>query len=457
MEKYKATWASLDSRPLPQWFDEAKIGVFLHWGVYSVPSYAPHRSEVSFPDRAYAEWYAHYVQESDSPQRAFHERAYAGKTLYQDLAASWDPVFFDADEWMRLFRYAGAKYFIPTAKHHDGFCLYNSAYSHNWNSVDIGPKRDIIEELMNACDKYGITRGMYYSILEWFHPYMRDGEKGVYRYAGEKMLPQFKELVERFRPHILFSDGSWDYPSDAWRSKEFLAWLYNESSVRETVVVNDRWGSETIAAHGGYFTSEYEFINSQAMSEEEAREKFRTHKFSEGRSLGYSFGFNRNERYSDYLTERELIETLTDVICRGGNFLLNVGPCADGTIMPLIEERLVQLGDWMKVNGEAIYGSRPVHVDGLSEGCGSVCVGDDVYIFCRRYPKVELKLRSPLFTGGDIRLLGSDAPVPGRVGGGEAVFTAPCLTVDEMPCRCVYTFRIRKNGENRPAASSMGA
>ena len=162
-----------------------------------------------------------------------------------------------------------------------------------------------------------------------------------------------KELIETYHPATLFTDGEWDHPSSVWHSTDFLQWLYNDSSVRDFTVPNDRWGKETRGRLGGNFTTEYGIIdNGRTIDECEERV------FEECRGMGHSFGLNRNERAEDYLSANELIWMLCDLVSKGGNLLLNVGPSAAGKIPPLMEERLLQMGRWLSVNGDAIYGTR---------------------------------------------------------------------------------------------------
>ena len=143
------------------------------------------------------------------------------------------------------------------------------------------------------------------------------------------MFPQFKDLVTRYKPSIIFSDGEWDMPSAEWRSPELLAWLFNESPVKDEVVINDRWGKDTRHKHGGYWTTEY----TPGMSGMD-------HPWEESRGMGFSYGYNRAERLEDYHTGRELVIMLVDLVSRGGNLLLDIGPDADGTIPVIMEERL---------------------------------------------------------------------------------------------------------------------
>jgi alpha-L-fucosidase len=168
------------------------------------------------------------------------------------------------------------------------------------------------------------------------------------RYIAEHMTPQFKDLVARYKPSIIFSDGEWDLPSAEWRSPELLAWLFNESPVRDEVVINDRWGKDSRHRHGGYWTTEY----TPGLSGMD-------HAWEESRGMGFSYGYNRAERVEHYRTGRELVVMLVDLVSRGGNLLLDIGPAADGTIPVVMEERLLQIGSWLKVNGDAIYGTKP--------------------------------------------------------------------------------------------------
>jgi len=187
--------------------------------------------------------------------------------------------------------------------------------------------------------------GYYYSLYEWYNPLWLSDKP---RYIREHMFPQFKDLVTRYKPSIIFADGEWDLASAEWRSPELLAWLFNESPVKDEVVINDRWGKDCRHKHGGYWTTEYT-PGMTAMD----------HPWEESRGMGFSYGYNRAERLEHYHTGRELVIMLVDLVSRGGNLLLDIGPDADGNIPVVMEERLLQIGDWLKVNGEAIYGTKP--------------------------------------------------------------------------------------------------
>lgn len=419
-------WQEITQRPIPSWFDDDKFGIFIHWGIYSVPAYAPRRGTIN-GDQCYAEWYGWHMKHLEPFQR-HHKRFYGEDFHYEDFAGRWKAEFFDADRWMRLFKRSGARYVVAVAKHHDAFCLWPSRYSWNWNSMDIGPHRNIIGELMNAADKAGLRRGLYYSLLEWYNPYIINENNPDYDgYATQKMIPQLKELVEKYRPEILFTDGEWAASSEQWHSLEFLKWLVSSSPVKDTVVFNDRWGNDTRGRFGGYFTCEYGEVNSKIINETEAQRNLGRRKWEECRSIGASFGFNRNETMEDYMSEYEVIRLLVDTVSRGGNLCLNVGPCADGIISPIIEERLLQCGKWLEVNGEAIYKTRPVTVHGLS-GARATRTNDAIYVFFDKgYGQRICIKHSDITCKASAEILGENSHIEYSCGNGEIVIKIPYI------------------------------
>lgn len=353
-QRYEPTWESVDKRPTPQWFTDAKFGIFIHWGVYSVPAYAP-----VIPGKlAYAEWYWNSMEAGKKAGAnpiqagtwAYHQKRYGADYPYANFAREFRAELFDPDHWADVFARSGAKYVALTSKHHEGFALWPSkeasaTWGRPWNAIETGPRRDVLGDLTAAVRKRNLKMGYYFSLYEWYNPLWLSDKP---RYIREHMTPQFKDLVTRYEPSIIFSDGEWDLPSQEWKSAELLAWLYNDSKVKNDVVVNDRWGKETRHHHGGYWTTEY----TPGMSGSD-------HAWEESRGMGFSYGYNRAENTAHYHTGRELVIMLADLVSRGGNLLLDIGPDADGTIPVVMEERLLQIGDWLRVNGEAIYGTKP--------------------------------------------------------------------------------------------------
>ena len=269
---------------------------------------------------------------------------------YQDFASQFKAELFDPDHWAEVFANSGAKYVVLTSKHHEGFTLWpnkdaSRTWGRPWNVVEIGPKRDLLGDLSEAVRRKGLRMGYYYSLYEWYNPLWLSDKP---RYVQEHVFPQFKDLVTRYKPAIIFSDGEWEMSSADWHAPELLAWLFNDSPVKDEVVINDRWGSDTRHKHGGYWTTEY----TAGMSGID-------HPWEENRGMGVSYGYNRAEDLNVYHTGRDLIFILVDTVSRGGNLLLDIGPRADGTIPLIMEQRLKEIGDWLKVNGEAIYGTKP--------------------------------------------------------------------------------------------------
>ncbi|MFL2982769.1 MAG: alpha-L-fucosidase [Candidatus Neomarinimicrobiota bacterium] len=337
---YDPNWESLNSRPTPQWFKDAKFGIFIHWGLYSVPAWGPKGS--------YAEWYLNGLNMGDTARLRYHEQNFGKGFAYRDFINLFNPINYDPDQWAELFKYAGAKYVVLTSKHHDGFCLWPNQQSRGYNSFDGVAGRDLLGELNESVKKIGLRSGFYYSLYEWDHP---DYPDNFSKYVNNYMIPQFKDAVQRYSPDIIFSDGEWDRSSREWKSEKFLAWLYNESNAPNDVVVNDRWGGETRFQHGGYYSTEYDPSSGQI------NENFISRGWEECRGIGKSFGYNINEGPDDYNTSTELIRLLVDIVSRGGNLLLNIGPKSDGSIPDIMVNRLLEIGEWLGPNNESIYGT----------------------------------------------------------------------------------------------------
>jgi alpha-L-fucosidase len=345
-QPYSANWNSLNKRGIPAWFHQDKFGIFIHWGTYAVPAYAPVIPNSGY---SYSEWYWFRLQEKQKDFLTFHEKNFGPGFTYPQFEQSFKAELFKPEQWADVFKRSGAKYIVLTSKHHEGYTLWNSAeadktWGKPWNAVTGTPKRDLLGDLTDAVRAKGLKMGYYYSLYEWFNPLWLSDKK---KYVAEHMHPQFKDLVTRYKPSVIFSDGEWDISDTAWRSEELLAWLFNESVVKDSVVVNDRWGKNTREKNVGatYTTSEYGAgMNPDIIWEE-----------SQG--IGHSYGYNRNEQLDDYKTSRQLILLLVDVVARGGNLLLDIGPTADGRIPVIMQQRLIDIGNWLQVAGEAIYGT----------------------------------------------------------------------------------------------------
>ncbi|XP_064478248.1 alpha-L-fucosidase-like [Ornithodoros turicata] len=429
--RYEPNWKSLDTRPLPPWYDEAKIGIFLHWGVFSVPSYL-------------TEWFWMKWVSKDPAAVKFMKDNYRPNFTYPEFASQFTAEFFDPGQWADIFAGAGARYVVLTSKHHEGYTLWPSKVSWNWNSMDVGPKRDLVGDLADAIRaKTDIHFGVYHSLLEWFNPlYLQDKENKwktrIFPHA--KTMVELHELVEKYKPDIVWSDGDWEAVDTYWNSTGFLAWLYNDSPVRDRVVVNDRWGSNTPCKHGDFYDCKDRYDPGVLQK----------HKWESCITIDKkSWGYRRDATLQEYLTIEELLEEVVKTISCYGNILINVGPTKDGLIAPVFQERLSQLGSWLKVNGEGLYASKPwkYQNDSYTPGVWYTQKDGNVYAYVLQWPKGNvLALESlQLDAGSRVTLLGCDhcdLDWAKRQEGGVIV-KFPALTPDAMPSQWAWTLKIQ--------------
>ncbi|GAB6011701.1 alpha-L-fucosidase [Viscerimonas tarda] len=424
-KNYTATWESIDSRPVPGWFTDAKFGIFIHWGLYSVPAWGPLPSDGANVYDCYAEWY--WMKLMDKNNRLnplyvkFHNKNYGENFTYQNFVNRFTCEMFKPADWAKLLRESGARYVVLTSKHHDGFALWPSEHAWNWNAVDVGPHRDLAGDLTTAVKKEGLHMGFYYSLYEWFNPLYKSN---LDEYVKDHMTPQMKDLINRYHPDVLWTDGEWDIPSEKWKSTEFLAWLYNESPVKETVVVNDRWGKETRSRHGGIYTTEYDLVHDGKMDSNVQ------HPWEECRGIGHSFGFNRNEQLDDYSSSEELVHVLIEKVSMGGNLLLNIGPTADGRIPVIMQQRLIDIGRWLKRNGESIYETRAWSVASRQPDIQAYFTtkGKDLYVICTSYPEKAITVNGLTQKPSSVSLLGSNVKVHFSRSGKNLTITPPSLS-----------------------------
>lgn len=376
-------WETLDARPTAQWFRDAKFGIFIHWGVYAVPAYCD--------TSTYSEWYQHWLDTNShgGKVRQFHEKWYGKDFDYKDFAPQFRAELFDAAQWAKVFKRAGAQYIVITSKHHDGFCLWpneqaSAARGYPWNSAAVGPQRDLLAELSSAVRAEGVRFGLYYSFMEWHNPLF---EKSIPDYVERVMFPQIRELIERYEPAVFWPDGEWNEPDATWRSREILQWIRDHAKNPDEIVVNDRWGKGARGVHGDFYTTEY---GSYGGSETFAGKK----PFEECRGIGHSFAFNRAEDYDIYQSRTACVRMLIDLVSKGGNLLLDIGPDADGTIPLIMVDRLLAIGRWLDAHGESIYGCEGSPLPQLDYG-RATRKGDTVYVHVFDWPS-DGALRVPI-------------------------------------------------------------
>jgi alpha-L-fucosidase len=301
---------------------------------------------------------------------------------------------FNATAWAELFVRAGAKYTVFLTKHHDGFTMWPSDKHFQWNSVDVGPRRDVTGEVSAAVKAAGLHSGLYHSLFEWLNPLFLEDQANNFttRNFAINTMSELKDLVTRYQPEVIWSDGDWPAGDSYWQAPEdFLAWLANDSPVKDTVVWNDRWGKGDGCKHGSYFTC----------SDRYNPGSLQNRKWENAMTLDYfSWGYRRNAAAGDYMPLNELLLELVSTIAYGGNLLINVGPALDGTIPVVMESRLLALGAWLAVNGEGVYGTAPWRAQNDTVAATYyVKKGATVYAHFRAWP-----------VGGVLRL---SAPAPG--------------------------------------------
>jgi alpha-L-fucosidase len=427
-------WEQLDARPVPNWFQDAKLGIFIHWGLYSVPAWATNSNADGFGSN-YAEWYWERLNNSKLKIHKefveFHNKTYGPQFPYQEFASRFTCELFDPVFWANVFKSAGAKYVVLTSKHHDGFALWPSAESWNWNAMDRGPKRDLAGDLSKAVKDAGLKMGFYYSLYEWYNPLYKSD---VNKYVDQHMIPQLKDLVQRYKPDIIWPDGEWDHNDTVWRSREFLNWLYTQSVVKDSVATNDRWGAGR--NHGGFNTSEYGSGTSTL-----------TRPWEECRGIGQSFGYNRNENLEQYASSRELIHQFVDIVARGGNLLLNIGPAADGSIPVIMQQRLKELGDWLRVNGEGIYGTRAWNKSTRQDATQFFTrKGNDLYLIVTKW-KDKWNI-SDIQRPSEVRLLGYEGKIDTRYSKNTLQIAAPDIHPGNNPCEHAWVFKLTNAAYN---------
>lgn len=309
------------------WWKDAKFGMFIHWGIYSVPA-------GKWCDRTtYGEWIMHSASIS--------------RTTYADFANHFNPTKFNAEEWVRLAKDAGQKYIVITSKHHDGFAMFDSKAS-DYNVVKATPfKRDVIAEIAAACRKYDMKLGLYYSqAQDWYHPggarasnkLWDNGQKGdMMEYIKKIALPQVKEILSQYGDIAVLW---WDTPSNM--TKEMCAMLNEVVELYPNLITNDRLGSGT----RGDLTTPEQYIPPTGIKGID---------WEVCMTMNGHWGYNAyDERWK---STRDLLQKLVDITSKGGNFLLNVGPTAEGVIPEVCKTTLLEMGQWLKKNGEAIYGT----------------------------------------------------------------------------------------------------
>lgn len=360
--KYKDTWESLQQYQPPEWYKNAKFGIFIHWGIYSVPAFE-------------SEWYSRNMYIQGSKAFEHHIKTYGAHTDfgYKDFIPMFRAEKFDAARWIDLFKQAGAQYVMPVAEHHDGFQMYDSELS-CWNAAKMGPERDILGELSTECEKAGLVNcASSHRVEHWF--FMGHGKefesdikeplkRGDFYWPAmpepnhhdlfsepapsEEYLNDWLcrccEIVDKYKPKIIYFDWWIQHSTVKPYLKKFAAYYYNRAEEwGEEVVINYKhdafaFGTAVVDIERGQFADAKPYIwqTDTAVAKN-------------------SWCYTEDNKYK---TAVQIVRDLVDIVSKNGRMLLNIGPKADGTIPDEDKNILLEIGDWLKTNGEAIYGAK---------------------------------------------------------------------------------------------------
>jgi len=331
-----------------QWWREARFGMFIHWGISAVPAGEWQGEEI----RGAGEWIMNSAKIPVSE--------------YEPLADQFNPILFDADEWVQIAKDAGMKYIVITSKHHDGFCLWDSKVS-EYDIADATPfERDILGELAESCKKHGVRLCFYHSIMDWHHPDAQAPHYPTYnifdpggkknprfgRYVKHYLKPQVRELIVNYGPlGVLWFDGEW---IPEWTEAMGKDMYHFVRGLQPDIIINNRVGKGRKGMQGltkeGYFAGDF-----GTPEQEIPATGLPGVDWESCMTMNDSWGYKKNDH--NWKSKEKLLHNLVDTASKGGNYLLNVGPTAEGLIPKASIERLQAMGKWLKVNSESIYGT----------------------------------------------------------------------------------------------------
>ncbi|HIJ70437.1 MAG TPA: alpha-L-fucosidase [Planctomycetes bacterium] len=441
------------------WWRDAKFGMFIHWGVYAVPA---------------GRWKGREIDEIGEWIMA---NADISVEEYEKIPPFFNPVRYDPAEWVRIARDAGMRYMVITSKHHDGFGMYDSVIS-DYDVVDSTPYgRDVLAPLSEECRKAGIKFCTYHSILDWHHPaqmpnypprgvepegwdkygmnLMKPGRKGEYK---QYMKTQLTEIVTQYDPAVMWFDGGWTNWWTVEDGKDILNMLWG---LNPDMIINNR----ATEAEDGTWLGDY------GTPEQEIPDGGLDYDWETCMTMNDTWGFKSSD--DNWKPTKVLVFNLIDIVSKGGNFLLNVGPSAEGIIPKASIERLREIGAWLKVNGEAIYGTRPwfKHKEGLTEisfinsyegdysgfvepeytaaDIAFTSKDNTVYAIFLSWAEEKALIKSfDTRTIGDMRVVsvsmfGTDKDLKWDQGQDGLVVYFP----DEKPCKFAYVLKIQLSGQ----------
>lgn len=483
--RYKPELESLNSHPVPEWFQDAKLGIFLDWGPWSVAGYAAPRDEELGTGGSYPDWYEFLMNYS---YKHYHDSVWGEDFRRDDFLPLLTGENFDAQEYADLAVEAGARYLVPFSRHHAGWAMWESEYTFR-NAMEMGPKRDIYKELATAARKNDLKLGFYFSVAEWEYPVIIDqrlsqwdpyGDMAIFHdgmalvprptpyssyfpakhdrmisgkipvrdYFADYMMPLFKEGVDLFDPDLVWYDGGWGTPATKSRVPELSAYFYNQAEGRKEVVINNRAGSylsdeELEKLEEARINGETEilletFLNAPKLGD------YTTPEYKIGnidpsevwevcRSISPNFGYSWTDNDENSLSSQELVDLFLGVVSKNGNLLLVINPDGSGALSEVQRNRLLALGKWLEVNGEGIYKTRAWKVQ-QENGNYYTRSKDNKYVYLHRTTLENNTIRVPYLTPKNksaVSIIGSREKVSWKKDGKELVINLP----DEMANR----------------------
>ncbi|OBT53597.1 hypothetical protein VE04_07441 [Pseudogymnoascus sp. 24MN13] len=409
---FQESTGSLNTHMSPDWFNDAKYGIFIHWGIYSAPAYGN-----TGPNENYAEWYWKFMHNKNDKTQTYqyHLDTYGKDFNYDDFMSNFTDAAFDPKEWVDLFSDAGAQYFVPTTKHHDGFALFNFSTSiSRRSSVHYGPKRDFIRDLFAASRKYQphLRLGTYFSMPEWYNPAYKKYAHGSFlggpptnpytnkavEYTGyvevadfvkDIQLPQMQTLAHEYDIDIMWCDIGGPNNSTIFATE----WLNSARQSKRQVTFNDRCGLK-----GDFTTPEYATNKDIVARKWEASQGMDPH----------SYGYNYMTPDDQYTTGEGIVKTLVDMVSKNGNLLLDIGPMHNGSIPQIMQTNLRDAGEWIKSHGESIFKTRYWTTGAGKDPFRYTTTNDAFYIHYMDTPPSTLTISDsiPYLPGDDVTVVG---------------------------------------------------
>lgn len=424
---WKATEESIDSHQTPEWFEDAKFGMFIDWGLWSIPGWAEKLKEKAM----YPDWYELWM-ESDSTVRAYHKKNWGEDFRRDDFIPLFKMKGYNPEQIVEIAKEAGMRYIVPFTKHHTGFCLWSSAFTFR-DVKDRGPRKDLMAPLAKACRKQNMKFGFYFSIDEWEYPiiasdgtlkkrtwggnitsytpdmeWKASGKVAVKDFFKDYIIPQATEFIDKYDPDLIWYDGDWNTSlSQTNATHDIAAYFYNKAEGRKEVAINDRFGLDREGKslwlrRGDFYCSEF------MQKDKEVKEG--THAWEKCRGISQSFGYNWQDTEKNVITSKQFIDMFIDIVSMGGNLLLVVNLNQDGDIPVQEKERLKNIGEWLAVNGEGIYATRRYKIP--NEGSVAYTMAKDkkhVYAIMKEWPGENIVLKNVQPTpNAQIKLLGTE-------------------------------------------------